>query len=338
MRKIEYLSPSSLGLWESDREAFYLKNLAPSRPPKVPQANYMGIGSAFDAYVKADLHAALFGVGHDPAYELTTLFEEQVEPQNRDECRIAGLYAHECYKSSGAYADLLRELENSKFAPQFEFRVDKTIEGVPLMGKPDCRYIHKSGAHVILDWKVNGFFSKHGSTPYKFYSMIRDGWTETMAKPSRACNRPHKGFREIEHKGIKIGAHYLEDTCKDWADQLSIYGWMLDEEVGGEDVVVCIDQLVSKVQEGGFPLIRIANHRCRISMRWQNQLIQRLTSCWKAIQAGHIFSDMSEEESKQCQEVLDMEAEYMLLDAGQPGVESWLSAIRNDNGMRFRTR
>ncbi len=338
MRKPAYISPSSLGLWESDREAFYLKHLAETRSLNPPQTDYMAIGSAFDAYVKAALHIALFGAGKDPQFEFEALFTEQVEPQNRDFCLAAGRYAFDAYVTAGAYDDLLQDLGDSKFAPQFEFRVDKTIDGVPLMGKPDCRYIHQSGAHIILDWKVNGFCSKYGATPYKFYSMIRDGWGTETAKPSRNCSKPHKGFVELDYKGVKIGSHYLEDTCKDWADQLAIYGWMLDEEVGSEDVIVCIDQLASKRREDAFPLLRIATHRCRISTKWQNQLVQRLTSCWRAIQAGHIFSDVSKEESEAQQEILELEAKYMSLGTGQGDVEAWVSGIRHNNGMRFRTR
>lgn len=335
MRNPTYLSPSSLSLWESDREEFYLKHLAESRAPKIPQKDYMAVGSAFDAYVKSALHAAIFGKGKDPEFEFDAIFTDQVEEHNRDFCRGAGLYIFECYKLAGAYDDLLRELGASEFAPQFEFRLDKIIDGVPLMGKPDCRYIHKEGAHIILDWKVNGFCSKYGSTPYKYYTMIRDGWNETTAKPSRACSRPHKGYKPLVHNEVKIGSHYLEDTCKDWADQLSIYAWMLDEKVGDEDVIVCIDQIACKRRENEFPLLRIANHRSRISSAWQNQLVQRLMSCWKTIQSGYIFTEMSEEDSKARQSVLEMTAKALSM--GGNNIENWVDEIsRESRGFRAR--
>lgn len=336
MRIPKYLSPSSLALWESDREEFYLKHLAEVRPPKIPQKDYMAVGSAFDAFVKSALHAAIFGAGADPEFEFDAIFDDQVEEHNWDFCFSAGLYAFDCYKLSGAYDDLLRELERSEFAPQFEFRLDKAIDGVPLMGKPDCRYIHESGAHVILDWKVNGFCSKWGSTPYKYYAMIRDGWDETSAKPSRACSRPHKGYKSIVHHGVEIGSHYLEETCKDWADQLSIYAWMLNEKVGDEDVIVCIDQIACKRRENEFPLLRIANHRSRISTAWQNQLVQRLTSCWKTIQSGYIFAEMSEEANKARQEVLEMSAKALSIGGGN-NIEDWVDSISRDT-LGFRAR
>lgn len=337
MRKPKFISSSALGLWETDKEAYYLKYLADVKPPKEPQINYMAIGSAFDAFVKAALHEALFGKGADPAYELDALFTAQVEEQNRDECMEGGHYAFEAYKLSGAYDDLLADMLQSEFEPAFEFRLDKVVEGVPLMGYPDAFYIHKSGAHVVLDWKCNGFFSKYGATPYKFYSMIRDGWNETTAKPSRNCSRPHPKYKEITHRDVKIGAHYLEDTCADWADQLSVYSWMLDEKVGSEDAIVCIDQLACKPQEGNFPLIRIANHRARISAKWQNQLVQRLKSCWQTIQSGHIFSDLSEEDSKARQEILELEAATLKRNSSVDDIEGWVSTISRQ-GERYRTR
>lgn len=337
MRKPKYISSSSLGLWETDKEAYYLKHLAEVKPPKEPQMNYMGIGSAFDAYVKSALHEALFGKGVDPTYELDALFTSQVEEQNRDECREAGHYAFEAYKLSGAYDDLLADMLQSEFEPQFEFRLDKVVEGVPLMGYPDAFYIHKSGVHVVLDWKCNGFFSKYGATPYKYYSMIRDGWDETTAKPSRNCSRSHPKYKEKTHREVKLGSHCMAETSKDWADQLSIYAWMLGEKVGGEDFVVCIDQLAAKRREGAYPLLRIANHRAKISTKWQNQLVQRLTSCWKTIQSGHIFTDLSEEDSKARQEILEMEAATLARNSRVDDVEGWVSTISRQ-GERYRTR
>jgi hypothetical protein len=337
MRIPTYLSPSSLALWESDPEGFYLKHLAEVRAPKIPQTDYMAVGSAFDAYVKSELHAALFGKGADSRFEFDAIFSEQVEKHNHDFGIAAGEYIFKCYKQVGAYDELLRELEQSEFTPQFEFRLDGQINGVPLMGKPDCRYIHKEGAHVILDWKVNGFCSKYGSTPYKYYAMIRDGWKIDDAKPSRSNGKSHKGFKSIIHKSIEIGSCYLEETCKDWADQLSIYAWMLGEKVGDENVIVCIDQIACKYRELQFPLLRIANHRSRISANWQNGLVERLTKCWDTIQSGYIFTDMSREDSDSRCEVLEMEAASLVSLGNEDGVEAWVSQISRGEA-RYRKR
>ena len=335
MRQLKYISPSSLGLWESDREGFYLKNLADIRAPRPPQKDYMSIGSAFDAYVKADLYSACYGDGFNPAFEFDAIFCEQVEEHNRDWALEAGKYAYESYCISGAYDDLLHALQRSAVPPEFEFRADGSVYGVPLMGKPDCRYMTQAGVHVILDWKVNGFCSKHGATPYKYYSMIRDGWDHTVVKPSRGYSQPHKKFVPTMYKDIAIGEHFLEETCADWADQLSIYGWMLGEKVGGTDVVLCIDQLACKYRADQFPLIRVAQHRCKISPTWQDSLVKRLIACWEAIQSGHIFDNLGPEENRERCALLDMQAEYQ---AGATSeLDLWLANITNDD-MKFRTR
>ena len=337
MRLPEYLSPSSLSLWESNRQAFYLRHLVENRPPRIPQMDYMSIGSAFDAYVKAALHEALFGKGVDPQFEFDAIFTEQVEEPNRDWALAAGEYAFECYKITGSYDELLGDLLDSQTDPKFEFKVEGRVMGVPLLGKPDLRYIHKLGARIIFDWKVNGFCSKYGASPYKGYHLIRDGWAVEDGKPSRGAGKPHKMYKPIPHKGIEIGSHFMEETCEDWADQLSIYGWMLGDTVGGEDVVVRVDQLACKPREGSYPWLRVANHCCHISEEWQQSLIKRLVNCWESITSGFIFNDtMSREESDNRCEILDMRASAHG-DAEIGGIEAWVCEIsREAQGFRKR--
>lgn len=306
MRQPQYLSPSSLGLWHSNREEYYMKHLAETRAPSIPQKNYMAIGSSFDAYVKSAMFEALFGLGADPRYTFENLFESQVEPQNREWALEHGAYVFECYKACGAYDDLLVLLQESKYAPQFEFKVEGTIEGAPLLGKPDLRFVHPLGAHVILDWKVNGYCSKSPTSPYKNYKIVRDTWDESVAKHTRGNGGPHKEYKPIMWKGVEIHNGWLEDTCSDWADQLAIYSWLLGEPVGAENVIVCIDQIVSK--GGQPPLLRVANHRARISKVHQDNLLHKIKDCWGAITSGHIFTELSREESDALCETLEKQA------------------------------
>jgi hypothetical protein len=123
--------------------------------------------------------------------------------------------------------------------------------------------------------------------------LVRDGWDGT---PSRGANQAHKGYKPIVWKGIEIHNGWLEDSNHDWADQLAIYSWLLGEPVGDENVVVCIDQIVTK-QTDSKPLLRVANHRARISNVHQQNLLARLKTCWNAIINGYIFTDMPREES-----------------------------------------
>jgi len=299
--------------------------------------DYMSIGSAFDAYVKAALHEALFGAGADPQFEFDAIFTQQVEEHNRDWALIHGEYAFECYKLTDSYEELLDALLASSSEPQFEFTVTGDVEGVPLLGKPDCSYTHKGGALVVLDWKVNGFCSTHGASPYKGYRIIRDGWKPKEKKPTRGVGGSHKLYKEMDFQGMAVGSHYLEETSKDWADQLSIYAWIMGAPVGKEETVVCIDQLACKPGPNTFPWVRVANHCCRLSETWQTSLAERLTDCWSTITSGHIFDGlMSREESDDRCEILDMRASAHET-AEDGGIEAWVCEIaRESTGFRKR--
>lgn len=315
MRTIKGLSPTSLHLWESDRDEFYLKYLADASRPDQQQTDAMSVGSAFDAYVKASLHHHIFGHDGGGEYALETLLTTQVDNNCLEFARRAGKHCFDRYRVCGAYDELLEVMLRSEEPPRFEFKLTGEVGGVPLVGKPDCWF--KVGVHVTLDWKVEGYCSKYAQSPKKFYKTCRDTWEPTKeVKATRGGGepRPHKGYEEMEHHGHKIGGHWLEDVDKKWADQIAIYSWLLGMPVGDEETITCIDQLACKphpLQDGADermdPLIRIAQHRCRISSFWQHSLLGRLQDTWRCIQAGHIFDDLSLEESKARCEVMDMQ-------------------------------
>jgi len=273
----------------------------------------MTIGSAFDAFVKCSLHGHLFGHDGDGEYDLKTLFEKQCQvPELRLWAWEAGKYAFDCYRTWGCYDELLRELQQSEDDPQFEFELRGEVGGVPLVGKPDLWY--RKNVQVIYDWKVMGFCSRHPQSPKKFYKTCRDCWGGERAKPTRGFKGEpvaHKSYKEIDHFGHKIGAHFLEEVDSKWADQIAIYTWMSGVPVGDEDTIVGLDQLSCKPSPdpdaNRWPLIRVAQHRCRISAAYQQQLVGRLQDCWNQIQSGHIFTDLSREESDQRCEILDIQ-------------------------------
>lgn len=311
MREPKYLSPTSLRLWEKDREEFYKNYLSDNRPEWDLQSAPAAVGSAFDAFVKCALHADLFGNDGNGVYDLRTLFESQV---NNEELRTwaweAGKYAFDCYWICGCYSELLRELEKSEEDPRFEFTLVGDVAGVPVKGKPDLWY--KRGVQVVYDWKVQGYCSKHAQSPKKYYKSCRDCWGSGRAKPTRGGGdpKPHKGYKEIDYHGHKIGEHFMEEVDAGWADQIAIYSWLLGVEPGDDITVTGIDQLCCKPspdpEADPSPLIRVAQHRCRISKGWQLELLDRLESCWAQIKTGYIFDDLSREESDARCEVLDM--------------------------------
>lgn len=315
MRTITKLSTTSLHLWEKDRDQFYLKYLSEARPEFEPQSPAMTVGSAFDAFVKCSLHQHLFGNDGGGVYDLRTLFEAQVQNvELRPWAWEAGKYAFDAYRTWGCYDELLRELEGSEEPPKFEFEIAGEVFGVPVVGKPDLWY--KRGVQVLYDWKVMGFCSKHPQSPKKLHKSCRDCWGEDRAKATRGGGeaKPHKDYVEMDFNGHKIGTHTLDQVDKGWADQLTIYAWLMGVELE-DPVVVGIDQLACKPspepEVERFPLIRVAQHRCRLSTDWSTTLLGRIQHCWAQIQSGHVFDDLTREESEARCAALDLQADVV---------------------------
>ena len=284
MREIKYLSPSSIACFYSDVDEFYMRYLCENRPPRPKQTRPMSIGSAFDAFVKSHLYQCL--VGKSPEYDKQTLFEEQVEEHNRDWAWDQGQIAFDKYKESGALADLLLDLSEAQSEPRFETTVKGTVahndQTVDLLGKPDVYFTNKEGHPVILDWKVNGWCSNWNTSPKKGYIRIRGSQTKG----------PHKDAIIMVTNGVRINVfHNLEDVDETWARQLAIYGWLLGEDVG-EQFIVGIDQLV-----GNPDKLRIAEHRTRISKKYQEGVFLNAISVKNVVESKHIFQDVELDQS-----------------------------------------
>jgi hypothetical protein len=315
MRNIEYLSPTSLKIWKTDKEAFYLQYLSDNRPPRLPQNQPMSIGSAFDAYAKSYLYTQLFGAGHNPKYDFEALFEAQVEPQNRDWARQHGAYAFDQYKSCGALADLMLDLKKANGEPRFEFEVRGAVHGyreaeqkqlsqVTLLGKPDVYFINEQGAEVILDFKVNGYCSRYAHSPLAGYVRMRSA--------GKTFHGTHKACQPMMVHGVTVNvATFLENIQPDWAAQLAIYAWLCGSPIGSK-FITAIDQVVCDATKGHLPALRFAEHRLMISAAFQEQVFRDAIDCWETVQSGWIFRDMSLEDSKARCELLDMQKEALL--------------------------
>ena len=303
MKILKYLSPSSITKYIDNKIGFYMWYLADCRPDKEPQTDAMAAGSAFDAYCKSYLHKAL-GF-NDPRFELRTLFEKQVEKQWWDEAWKVGALLFDLYKRSGCLADIFLELKHSIGEPRFEYEVEGfveskelTIASIPFLGKPDISYTHKNAFRITTDWKVNGYYSKTGTSPKKGYVRLRD---------ANGGFPPHKDFMPGYHKGVKYNMSYpLETIDASWARQLAIYSWLFGEPVGSEDFLVGIDQVVCRPG----PNIRFAEHRLKISKAFQLQTFAIANEIWTNSMDGHFFKDMSKIDSQLKCERLDKAAEF----------------------------
>ncbi len=311
MRKIEYLSPTSISQFYSDMTEFYMKYLAEKRPPRLPQTAPMAVGSSFDAFVKSYLYERLFGK-LDPKFELMAIFETQVESHNRDVAYEAGKHVFEEYKKSGCLSDLLMDLSTSLGEPRFEFEVKGVINGykegitksmqeVTFLGKPDIFFTNKEGAKVIHDWKVNGYYSKYNISPMQGFVRIRDQTGQNKGQ--------HKDAMCIMKKGVLINAaHSLENLNDEWARQLAIYAWLCGEEVGG-DFICSVDQVVCNATQGTPPKLRFAEHRLKVSSAHQYKVFAEAQHVWEVVHSDHIFRNMSQEDSKSHCDLLDQSIE-----------------------------
>lgn len=297
MRKPNYLSYSAFKLFESDPELYYRRYISEVKQPRENQNKYMAVGSAFDAFVKSDLYDKFVG-DKNPEFEKQTLFEQQVEPEVRDLAWVDGQRVFENYKKCGAYSQICDDLKGC-INPQFESTIEGKLEGgVVLLGKPDIKYINPSGARVIHDWKVNGTYSKNKPSPRQGYLMKFPG--KSM---HRKCGPSMK-------KGILVNVMCpMNLYCVDWAEQLSMYAWLLGEPVGG-DYILTIDQCI--VDE-------VYRYSAVCTPEWQTALYARIKNCWDAVQSGHIFLEQTFEQNiATCEaideslKVVDTSVQYML--------------------------
>lgn len=331
MRKPKYLSPSSVKAWDSNRDEFYLRYLAENRPEKFRQTMPMAAGSAFDAAIKSYLHKKLFGnYGKDDAYEPVKIFETQVEKHNWDWARPVGKHIFDRYCLCGGMADLMLELQKAAGPPRFEFSIEGFVTGkaasVPVLGKPDVFFVNAEGARVILDWKVNGYCSNSSTSPKPGYVKCRDGWLGSEKKATRGAGMPHGSCIPTPYKGIRINQQIMmEQVDVDWANQLSIYSWLLGEEVGSLDLIIGIDQVCGQPGEGGIPWLRFASHRCRIGSEYQFALHQHVQDIWARIESGHIFDTMTLEQSMVHQQDLDSMAKNL---TGDDDLSKFMNQMR----------
>lgn len=315
MRKLNYLSPTSLTIYNEDKIRFYLLYLADNKCPREPQTEPMAIGSSFDAFVKNYLHEKLFGKAFDARFDLQTLFEAQVETSRRTKAWEDGKHVFELYKQSGALTDMMAELNSSITTPRFEFDlmgvvdhqregVEKKLGAVTFLGKPDLFYTNKQNGRIVHDWKVNGYYSKSGASPVSGYVRIRE-----IGKPYTA----HKNAFPMMWKGTMINKAQTLDMVKvDWAQQITIYSWILGEPVGSQEFAASIDQIVCRPSGVSKPNIRFAEHRTRISESFQLGVYETAQKAWHNINSGHFFPEMSLEDSqKRCQGLDNLHTDIM---------------------------
>lgn len=324
-KKPRFISPSALGTWLYKETDYYLKYLSEHRPPRIPQSEAMAVGSAFDAYIKAYIHAKLYGKGHPDSskFDFDTLFSRQVEEHNRDFALNAGAHCFRVYKSTGALADLLKLLDVSPVPPQMEFTavgreeehgISNTVvaddasihehSGLVLLGKPDLIYATLNERKVVHDWKVNGYMSSASPAP---------GYVHMYGKG------PHKDHEPWFEANLEINLNPSIQLSKpDWGRQIATYGWICGAAVG-EEIIASVDQLAC-----GGGAVRVAQHRCGITKEFQFDTYYKYMELWDRIQSGHFFKDLPLEASNARCEMLNRQG---LAYQGDTVEDTWFQNI-----------
>lgn len=285
---MKYLSPSSIHCWLNDPEEFFMRYFTDKE--RDSQTQPMAIGSAFDARVKAFLYLVVYGKekAETDGYGCRWLFEQQVAKEHWDWAWEHSEKVWRGYKEL-MIPGLLKELEGA-VAVNFEFTLNDVIDGVPLLGKPDMFFV-KDGITIIYDWKVNGYCAKRLKSPAKGYVLLRE---------LGQIDKVHKLCTVVDGVNVELA---MEEVDKTWADQLSVYAWLLGEPVGSDTWVGGIDQIC------GGGRMRFAKHRARVSSEWQKQFFAVAKDLWTRIQSGWIFADLSFEDNIKQQELLKASGE-----------------------------
>jgi len=265
IRKPEYLSPSQLKMYESDKEKYFMTYLAVDRPPRFPQTKPMAIGSGFDAFVKSDLsHRYL---PEKDWYYPDKLFKDQVEKPMQDLVWDDTTECYKQYKEVGAYNGLLKILDKATEI-QFETRITKVIEGVPIMGVPDM--MCKTTIPIIFDWKVNGYYSQ--ASPRAGYSFCYPDGSH------------HKDAVLVSHHNIMHNGAWFDDLYPDHAMQLATYAWLCGLPVGNDQFNM-IHQLAWR---NGKLRVAVLSGLC--NQEYQVKLMDRYKRLWESIQTNTVFS------------------------------------------------
>ncbi len=273
--KLKRVSPTAMSWFEKDRDRFIMIYvLGQARDPQTPA---MAMGSAFDARIKGQLEADLMGKEN----RWLNLFEAGVDPQHREVVAIHSKVVLDHYIKSGAYKAFLAEIKGFQGEPRFEFNAEALYRindlDCPIYGKPDA-FFDFLLCYLIIDWKVNGYFSK--ASPDAGYVTLRGPDGHNMG--------PHKNCTLAKQHGFMIS---LSPIKTEWQTQLLMYEWMtaLDKD---KPCVVGIEQLAFTDR-----ILRVATHRTVVQQSFRATTEQRVYNCWKAVTTGHYYDHLTKEES-----------------------------------------
>lgn len=284
---LSYLSPTSVSLFYEDREQFYLQYLA-GAVPRQPATEAMAVGSLFDFLVKDYMHKVFYGTPIN------------YQPENHAHLDMDALWtiAKDLFAKYKEYSLGYLIMEVEKQDVKFELRVDGKIpksgefDMVPIVGIPDIYFWLPDGTLCVYDWKVNGYFGKSMKTPEKGYVRLLD-----CDKGVDCGSYKQDQFEYYQNIPLNI-SRPIEQVNESWARQLTTYAMLLATKPN-TPFIIGIEQIAC-----GAGRTRIASHRSRVSQPFIDLLLHKYRYAWKRITTGHIFDDMTKEQSDEHCETL----------------------------------
>lgn len=260
VRTIEYLSPSSLKMFESEPVNFYLRKLGPeeSKPADEEQGFPAAVGTAFDAAVKLMLSSTL-GLKCPPLEEML----KKVTTEKERACAM-GYSLLVGYMACGAMSALMAEGPTGvEVHPEARFAPGTRV---PIKGQLDATLKMKKQKQIVIhDWKVSGANRPGEVSPRKGYARLWDSDTPGVARPA------HKDY------GIPF-----EEIDEHWATQLTIYGWNMGHPL--KELLASIDE----VCVGKDGRVRVAQFRSHVGLAFQRKVKARLVSAWARIKNNDV--------------------------------------------------
>lgn len=270
-----YISPSGLAAYIQDPRKYYLRyrmKLGGLLPKRTSYA--MTLGSAFDTRVKLALQDVLGGFVGDVKEDYP----------DKDYVDSVASKIFDFYLESGAYKSLVADLARGR--PMSEDLAERTVGGVPFLGKPDLWLARPDLDEVLIfDWKVSGWFDMRDNLKPIAQAMLEKGWKSlgsfwkcgdiTPAAPgkfTREFGSVVSGRISSQPSNVKGWSTALspQSSLEKWIHQLTIYRWTLGSPVGKEWVVG-----VEVVMPG-----RVTQYRAVISEKYQHWLLAKCQEVW----------------------------------------------------------
>jgi hypothetical protein len=213
------------------------------------------VGSAFDAFVKAEL-ATHLGMADDPRLQLDRLLDDNVDASVKSVAVPRGRSIFDEYVRAGRLDRLLK-------GGIADIELDRTVEltvgnrSIPFRMKADA--FEHSGTPI--DWKVQGSVSKSGVSPAQGYNHGVRGLTPMQ---------PH----------AKAGWP-LEKLNPDWALQMTIYNWGYSGVTPWRPLRAVIENLTCR--SGKITCTTIDTH---ITVGYQQNLWDECCQIWDQVCEG----------------------------------------------------